>query len=141
MICIIIAICDNHRNMWHRFDAPPQSIRYPPLTTFFTNIHLLQLMTTPKLAISGELPTLYLLDPLQLEREEYNNICNVSSRKHPNHNSRGKQIGLHISSPKKILLFRLLRQDPWHKMESCSKYHNMIFFYSIMEEDFGQLGE
>ena len=55
MICTIIAMIDKNF-------TPSQSVRYPPLKAFFKNILLLQFIaTTPKLAISHELPT-YLLD-------------------------------------------------------------------------------
>ena len=61
--------------MWHKFDPPPKknkSIRYPPHNTFFTNIHLPQSITNPKLAISDELPTpLSIRPPQQLERGEW----------------------------------------------------------------------
>ena len=62
MICIIVAICDINL-------TPPQSIRYPQFKTFFANIHLLQFITTPKLGISGELPTPLSIRPPNTIRE------------------------------------------------------------------------
>ena len=39
-------LCDFY-NLWHDYDPPPQSIRYPSIKTCFTNIHPLQFITIP----------------------------------------------------------------------------------------------
>ena len=50
MVRLIFAISD--------INMTPQSIRYPPIKTSFTNIHPLKIITTPqKLPMSGGLPT------------------------------------------------------------------------------------
>ena len=54
----------------------PQSIRNPHLRHFFTNIHPLQFITIPKLAISGELPTTYLLEPPTIRKGRVQTLLN-----------------------------------------------------------------
>ena len=71
--------------MWHKFDRP-KSIRYPPLKTFFTNIHLLQFITTFQIRdfrwTSDPHPGNYQVSETSpLLQEEHSKLCDSSKRK------------------------------------------------------------